>query len=158
MEPADDLRKCYRCGELKAAEAFSWRRKARGQRDSFCRPCRSAYGKEHYAANRQRYIDQAQVVKQRLRLKRTTYLIEYFVTHPCVDCGETDPIVLEFDHLRDKRFEISEALHGRTWQSILDEIEKCEVVCANCHRRRTAHRRGTLRTILTQGRADPGTE
>ena len=105
-----------------------------------------------------RYIDQAQVVKQRLRLKRTTYLIEYFVTHPCVDCGETDPIVLEFDHLRDKRFEISEALHGRTWQSILDEIEKCEVVCANCHRRRTAHRRGTLRTILTQGRADPGTE
>ena len=153
MEPADGIRKCYGCGELKAAEEFSWRRKARGQRDSFCRPCRSAYGKEHYAANRRRYIDQAQVVTQRLRLKRTKYLIEYFVTHPCVDCGETDPVVLEFDHLRDKHFEISRALHGRNWQAILNEIEKCEVVCANCHRRRTARRRGTLRTILTQGGA-----
>jgi hypothetical protein len=109
MEPADDLRKCYRCGEFKAVDEFSWRRKARDQRDSFCRPCRSAYGKEHYVANRQRYIDQAQLVKQRLRLERTRYLIEYFVAHPCVDCGETDPIVLGFDHLRDKRFEISAA-------------------------------------------------
>ena len=106
---SDDLRKCYRCGELKAVDEFSWRRKARGQRDSFCRPCRSAYGKEHYAANRQRYIDQARVQKQRLSLERTGYLIEYFVAHPCVDCGETDPVVLEFDHLRDKRFAISSA-------------------------------------------------
>ena len=156
MEPADDFRKCYRCGELKGVDEFSWRRKARGQRDSFCRPCRSAYGKEHYAANRQRYIDQAGVVKQRLRLTRTRYLIEYFVAHPCADCGETDPVVLEFDHLRDKRVEISAALHGRNWQTILDEIEKCEVVCANCHRRRTARRRGTLRAILTQVDHNPG--
>jgi hypothetical protein len=70
MEPPDDFRKCYCCGELKAVEEFSWRRKARGQRDSFCRPCRSAYGKEHYAANKQRYIDQARVQKQRLSLER----------------------------------------------------------------------------------------
>ena len=153
MDPTDDLRKCYRCGELKGVDEFSWRRKARGQRDSFCRPCRSAYGKEHYVANRQRYIDQAQILTRRLRLERTRYLIEYFVAHPCVDCGETDPIVLEFDHLRDKRFDISAALHGRNWQTVLDEIEKCEVVCANCHRRRTARRRCTLRTILTQGQA-----
>ena len=71
MEPREDTSRCYRCGELKPAEAFAWRRKASGQRDSFCRPCRSAYGKEHYAANRQRYIDQAAVVKDRLRLERT---------------------------------------------------------------------------------------
>jgi hypothetical protein len=150
MEPDDEERKCYRCGELKPVDEFAWRRKARGQRDSFCRPCRSAYGKEHYAANRQRYIDQAAVVKQRVRLERTQYLIDYFVSHPCVDCGGTDPIVLEFDHLRDKHFDISPSLHGRKWQTILDEIEKCDVVCANCHRRRTGRRRGTLRAILTQ--------
>jgi hypothetical protein len=158
MEPSDDFRKCYRCGELKAVDEFSWRRKARGQRDSFCRPCRSAYGKEHYAANRQRYIDRARIVTQRLVLKRTRYLIEYFVAHPCSDGGEADPIVLEFDHLRDKRFEISAAIRGRTWQSVLDEIEKCEVVCANCHRRRTARRQGTLRTILTQVQGQSETE
>ncbi len=88
-------------------------------------------------------------MKQRLSLTRTKYLIEYFVTHPCVDCGETDPVVLEFDHLRDKLFDIGQKLAVRSWTSVLAEIEKCEVVCVNCHRRRTARRRGTLRAVLT---------
>jgi hypothetical protein len=142
--------KCYRCGELKPAEDFAWRRRNKGQRDSFCRPCRAAYKQEHYAANRQRYIDQAGVRKRALALERTRFLIDYFAAHPCVDCGESDPVVLEFDHLRDKAFGIGAGLPYRNWQSILDEIEKCEVVCANCHRRRTALRRGALRAILSE--------
>jgi hypothetical protein len=46
--------------------------------------------------------------------------------------------VLEFDHLRDKRFSIGQDISRRSWRSILAEMEKCEVVCANCRRRRTA--------------------
>lgn len=143
-------RKCYRCGELKPVEEFAWRRKAKGQRDSFCRGCRSAYGHEHYEANRQRYIDQAAESKSKLALERTRYLIKYFKYRPCADCGEADPVVLEFDHLRDKAFDVGRSLSRRSWQSILEEIRKCEVVCANCHRRRTSLRRGTLRVVLTQ--------
>ena len=150
MEPDPLMRRCYRCKALGSPEEFGWHRKPKGQRDSMCRPCRSAYGKEHYAANRQRYIDQARVQKERLRLERTTYLIEFFATHPCVDCGENDPVVLEFDHLRDKVFSIGMGLTGRSWKSVLAEMEKCEVVCANCHRRRTARRRGAVRALLTQ--------
>jgi hypothetical protein len=149
-ETGREIRKCYRCGELKPVHEFAWRRKKRDQRDSFCRPCRSAYGREHYEANRQRYIDQAAEVKRRLRRERTLYLIEYFKAHPCVDCGEADPIVLEFDHLRDKSFAIGRALTRRRWEAILEEMEKCEVVCANCHRRRTSQRRGAFRTVLTE--------
>ena len=141
-------RKCGDCGILKTIDAFSFRRKAAGQRDSLCRPCRSAYGKQHYAANKQRYVDQARLRKQALALERTTYLLRYFRTHPCVDCGETDAVVLEFDHLGDKKFDIGQALPYRNWRTILDEIAKREVVCANCHRRRTAARRGSLRAIL----------
>jgi hypothetical protein len=77
-------------------------------------------------------------------------LIEFFRTHPCVDCGETDPLVLEFDHLGDKRFTISHNFSGRNWQSILKEMEKCDVVCANCHRRRTARQFGHLRAVLVE--------
>jgi len=150
MRDGASSQKCYRCGELNGAEDFAWRRRARNQRDSFCRPCRAAYKQEHYKANKQRYIDRAQVQKRKLYLERTTYLIEYFSTHPCVECGEADPVVLDFDHLRDKAFEIAQALPYRNWQSILDEIRKCEVVCANCHRRRTAQRRGSLRALLTK--------
>ena len=115
-----------------------------------CRPCRSAYGRAHYLANRQRYIDQAAIVKRKQLRQRTLYLIEYFKSHPCVDCGEDDPVVLEFDHLSEKLFDIGREIHNRGWQSILDEIEKCEVVCANCHRRRTARRRGALRLLLSE--------
>jgi len=132
-------------------DAFAWRRKGRGQRDSHCRPCRSAYGKEHYAKNKQRYIEQAAVVRRRLVLERTKYLIEFFKTHPCLDCGEPDPVVLEFDHLGEKAFNVSTGLHARSWESVLAEMKKCEIVCANCHRRRTARRRGALRAVLTQG-------
>ncbi|OLE38763.1 MAG: hypothetical protein AUG48_00870 [Actinobacteria bacterium 13_1_20CM_3_68_9] len=118
--------------------------------DNLCRPCRAAYHKEHYEANKQRYIDQAAASKRKLRVERTIFLIEFFKEHPCADCGEQDPVVLEFDHLRDKLFDIGQALPYRQWQSILDEIAKCEVVCANCHRRRTAQRRGVIRAVLTQ--------
>jgi 5-methylcytosine-specific restriction endonuclease McrA len=114
-----------------------------------CRPCRAAYHHEHYSANKIRYIAQAAASKQRLRLQRTAWLLDYFAAHPCCDCGETDPIVLEFDHLRDKVFDVAQALPYRNWASILAEIEKCEVVCANCHRRRTARRHGTVRATMT---------
>ena len=114
----------------------------------------SAYHQRHYAANKERYVEQARRRKQELAVLRTGYLLAYFREHPCADCGETDAVVLEFDHLRDKRFNIGAALPYRNWKSILEEIEKCEVVCANCHRRRTARRRGWLRLQLTAN--DPG--
>jgi hypothetical protein len=142
--------RCCRCGERKPAEEFNWRFKDRNRRDTFCRPCRAMYHHEHYSAHRQRYIDQARMRKQRrLARERTAYLVEYFAAHPCTDCGEADPVVLEFDHLGNKSFDIGPALPYRKWQDILDEIAKCEVVCANCHRRRTAVRRGSLRVRLT---------
>jgi L-lysine 2,3-aminomutase len=113
-----------------------------------CRSCRSAYHRRHYLANKRQYIAHAAKSKKRQRIKRTRLILEFFATHPCVDCGETDPVVLEFDHLHDKAFEVTQGLEWRSWQRILEEIEKCEVVCANCHRRRTARRRGALRVAL----------
>lgn len=57
----------------------------------------------------------------------------------CVDCGEIDPIVLEFDHVdpATKLFNIGES-YGKSKEVILSEIMKCDIVCANCHRKRTA--------------------
>jgi hypothetical protein len=64
-------------------------------------------------------------------------------THPCVDCREDDIIVLEFDHVRgSKRKELSRLVNaGASVASLLAEVEKCEVRCANCHRRVTHARR-----------------
>ena len=145
------FQKCYRCGAVKPAGEFNWRHMAGNRRDSFCRPCRSAYKKEHYARNKQKYIDNAAARKRLTRRKRTEYLIAFFKAHPCLDCGETDPVVLEFDHIGDnKLFEVTQHLAERRWDDILAEMEKCEVVCANCHRRRTCKRRRSLRVQLTE--------
>lgn len=145
-------RRCGRCKEVKPIDAFRPRPDRPGQRDTFCPACRSAYGKEHYAKHRQRYIDQAAVVTARKRRERTEWLFSYFAEHPCVDCGEDDPVVLEFDHLGDKRFDVGTGIADRPWQTLLDEIARCEVVCANCHRRRTAVRRNSVRVQLTRER------
>ena len=59
----------------------------------------------------------------------------------CVDCGENNHIVLDSDHIKDKKYNISRMVHdGFSWKAILKEIQKCEVVCANCHRIRTYSR------------------
>lgn len=77
-------------------------------------------------------------------------LFEYLQHHPCSDCGESDPLVLEFDHvLGEKRYNLGD-LPSRysSWETIQAEIAKCEVRCANCHRRITAKRAGNHRYLL----------
>lgn len=85
-------------------------------------------------------------------------LAVYFATHPCIDCGESDVRCLEFDH-RDGASKISEVTvlirRNGSRQRILEEIEKCDVRCANCHRRVTAERGGHWRQeVYEQGRAE----
>ena len=73
-------------------------------------------------------------------------LVEIKQASGCVDCGENNHIVLDFDHVRDKKYNVSRMIHdGFSWKAIMNEIKKCEVVCANCHRIRT-YARLTMRT------------
>jgi hypothetical protein len=62
---------------------------------------------------------------------------------PCMDCGiKYPPYVMDFDHVRgEKEFTIARKAHGRTVETLLNEISKCEIVCSNCHRIRTHERR-----------------
>lgn len=72
---------------------------------------------------------------------------EYLTTHPCVDCGERDPVVLEFDH-RDpasKSGDVGRLVHSGKRAVVQAEIEKCDVRCGNCHRIRTAKQFGSYR-------------
>ena len=72
-------------------------------------------------------------------------LWKYLIDHPCVDCGEADIVVLDFDH-RDpaaKTANVSAMVaKGWSWPTIAAEIAKCDVVCSNDHRRRTARSQG----------------
>jgi hypothetical protein len=92
-------------------------------------------------SNTQYYVEKARRWKERSRATVLDKLVDYLATHPCFDCGESDPIVLEFDHVRRQgKVAASAALIRRdaSWRVIEAEIAKCVVRCANCHRRRTA--------------------
>ncbi|SFR36592.1 hypothetical protein SAMN04488591_0692 [Microbacterium azadirachtae] len=93
------------------------------------------------------------------RARNFELMIQYLLAHPCVDCGINDPVVLEFDHLPEfaKRFEIARAITAstRSWATIAAEMAKCEVVCANCHRRRTAKRARTRKYLISEALSEP---
>jgi hypothetical protein len=75
-----------------------------------------------------------------LKAKRD-YMLEK-LNNSCVDCGETDPRILEFDHIEEgtKRNNVSYFLCRGSLQEFIDEVDKCEVVCCNCHALRTYSR------------------
>lgn len=78
--------------------------------------------------------------QKRHRVRVRGQLFEYLSTKKCIDCGENDPIVLEFDHKErgDKFKQVSQMLSGHySWNSLLKEINKCDIRCANCHRKKT---------------------
>ena len=140
--PADTtpFRRCSRCSQILPASAFN--RHSRGRRQWWCRECFRSYFRERGARHR----DQVKRSKRRRADEARAFIRTYLESNPCIDCGEADPLVLEFDHLRDKRAAVSALRVAATGcRAIADEIRKCEVVCANCHRRRTARRTGWWR-------------
>jgi hypothetical protein len=74
------------------------------------------------------------------RKRNRALMLAHLLANSCVDCGESDVCVLEFDHVRGrKRRTVSELVRdGVAPAVLLAEIGKCEVRCANCHRRKTA--------------------
>lgn len=91
-----------------------------------------------YLRNREQQLADAKIRHARKRDAVRQFIAEYLSDHPCVDCGERDPIVLDFDHVGTKSFNISRATTNlMTVEKVSEEIKQCEVRCANCHRRRT---------------------
>lgn len=99
--------------------------------------------RRHYEKNRDRVIAKAKEYSKVARERIRAFITAHLKTNPCVDCGEANIIVLEFDHIRDKDFNLSDAARkGVSMKKLKDEIAKCEVRCANCHRRKTYERSG----------------
>jgi hypothetical protein len=142
------MKQCSNCKEIKELSEFNINRKKSDGLQSDCKPCRALYNKTHYKMHAQAYKNRAvkrnKDVAQVNRAKMLTYLAE----HPCEICGEKDPVVLEFDHLdRELKEYTVSAMKTLSWDTILAEIAKCRVLCANCHRRHTAAQLGYYRFL-----------
>lgn len=95
-----------------------------------------------YPKNRTKHLKRVQASKDKRGRRVRSLLDRIKIEVGCADCGyDKDPVALDFDHLRDKSFTISHVLKSRSEIEILKETEKCDIVCANCHRIRTRNRR-----------------
>ena len=132
---------CGGCGTDRALTEFSWKDRLRGLRASRCKYCQRAYARQWYASNRERHRMAAQVAR-RARHKANVRLVELAKYRPCADCGRAfAPEQMDFDHVRgEKVAEVSSLLWNATPTRVAEEIAKCDVVCANCHRIRTRRR------------------
>jgi len=147
---APSVRVCARCHSEKPIEAFPIKDRARGTRRAYCLPCCREYGREHYQRNRAAYLGRTRKRHADLRPAQRAFIKEYLVTHPCVDCGIGDPVVLEFDH-RDpavKLENVGRLIHSGSLAGLRGEIAKCDVRCGNCHRRKTLLQFGSYRVTM----------
>lgn len=139
------MKRCAHCGESKPLDEFAFSNGLLGTRQKHCRDCMSEFNKASYAKKgdeeKQRIYDnrnkRGEAAKQ--------YVWEYLSTHPCVECGESDPRLLEFDHIdpKTKRHNVSNMTGGRhSIETIRKEIAKCRVLCVVCHRKATYNELG----------------
>lgn len=136
------MKTCIYCKESKSLDDFSWRVKAKGTKHSYCKPCRKSKDAEIYENNTERRASVRETQRE-LTVRNKAYIRDYLTSHPCVDCGMDDIRVLDFDHLRDKESCVSTlATSSYSIERIQQEIDKCEVRCANCHRIITYERAG----------------
>lgn len=98
------------------------------------------YQKDWYIKNKEVHLGRAKIRNGKQKLINQSNLVEYLNTHPCVDCGETDIVVLQFDHVRGVKIDsVSNMIKNvSSWETIFKEIQKCDIRCANDHARKTA--------------------
>lgn len=117
----------------------------------------SNYSKTYWKRNKERLLaqrreryknnnesrDKALACGKRVRARNLEYLYKLLSSSKCLDCDESDMLVLELDHCRGSKVKevTSLANSAVSIQALKDEIDKCDIVCANCHRRRTFNRR-----------------
>lgn len=137
------MKQCSKCKIVKYDFDFGPRKASKDGKQSWCKQCFKEYNaQKDYSDSSKRYKKK----KERLK-KHQEWMLQYLSENHCVDCGETDVVVLKFDHVGKKEHNISNMLaDGHSLENIQKEIKKCDVVCANCHKRRTYRRCNSYRT------------
>jgi len=142
------MKTCLYCHLEKNDEEFAFRNKFKGTRHNMCRLCRKTYFKQHYEENKQYYVDRVVESNNRIRERNRKFILDYLKDKACMDCPESDIVCLDFDHRFDKFKNVSKMISGYSIEKIKKEIEKCEIVCSNCHRKRTARQFGSYKLLL----------
>lgn len=125
------LKKCSQCKEEKDTSLFASHTKRKDGLQTICKACQTIYGQARYQQNKKQFYE----ANKQHRIRNQIAVAEFLKDKSCIDCGETNPVVLTFDHVRGKkRMEVSNMVkQSYGLETIFLEIAKCDIRCFNCH-------------------------
>lgn len=136
---------CPKCKKIKRLKEFGQR--SNGSPTAYCKECKREYDRNYWHKTHKRRLQRKRINIGLIGQRNAKAIWEYLKEHPCVECGETDPIVLEFHHEDKKIKEVSYLRARSSLDTLYEEIGKCVVLCANCHRRLTARQYNWYKNI-----------
>jgi transcription elongation factor Elf1 len=135
-------------------------------RQKFCISCKDENRRQWAVENRKTWSEQKRLyyqnkrnkLRNKFRIEIKDYVIKYKENNPCVICGESDLRCLQFHHkdAYTKRKTISELIrHGSSLNRLKEEINLCDVLCANCHLKIHYDMRGINKSDTTKEEYNP---
>ena len=148
------MRTCTICKVNKNEQDFFFRNKSKARLHAQCKDCHTISRRKMWRAHYHKYgsnyraraVERSRKIKDKLRQHMKLYLAD----KACVRCGIADIRLLEFDHIdpSTKSFSIARGLTSTlSWDKILAEISKCQILCANCHKLKTAEEQNWYRLV-----------
>lgn len=134
---------CSICKQSKDLTEFGNNKKNYDKKQKYCRLCASIKDKKANAKPTRKA--KLKENREAARFRNKVLLWLYLADHPCVDCGESDLLKLQFDHVKgNKVMAVTEAAkNGWSVKRLESEINKCVVRCAGCHAVKTAKENGS---------------
>ena len=120
------VKTCTGCKQTLPVEAFAVKLRARSSRQSVFRPCHSQARRDHDERNKPTIIAQVRARNREVKLRNATNVVNYLLANPCVDCGESDPMVLQYVWGK-KAANIAELIPFARWEVIDAGTAKCVV-------------------------------
>jgi hypothetical protein len=133
----DETKRCPKCDADVPLSQFN--RRANGRWSPYCKPCMSAYCKAHYAKNAQSHNARRIEADRSYQTRNLACVRAELSARPCIDCGESDPAVLEFESVDSHRSQVVHLIgRGAGLDTLKREMTRCVIRCGSCSRRRAA--------------------
>ena len=144
---------CTKCQQELPISSFNLKKMNKDgtpQLQSLCKSCNKIYQKEHYLQNKNHYANKARSWETNYKVKIYSILMEV-CKDGCIECGEKSFACLQFNHIdpSTKIDSVSSMItNSKNIEFILEEVKKCEILCANCHAKKTAKQFGWYKDLV----------